>query len=209
MNLDVYDTKEGLWDPVNGALDQPEEWEFLPSGDAFVTRRVKAAGVYWKLWRPRGRNRPHRRLLGLLAPAAAIEAAQAEAASSEAARSGRRAQGAAYRARKEDIYRQELTEAIIGYLGFAPEHGDLAQAIAAEAAQRAAEVGSGRVGRTRTIEIDQRAALAARALIRHRYTDYEDRLVQEVWDDDYLYREVKADAHRVVDDFLEQHRPPC
>ena len=23
MNLDVYDTKEGLWDPVNGALDQP------------------------------------------------------------------------------------------------------------------------------------------------------------------------------------------
>ena len=184
-------------------------WEFLPSGDAFVTRRVKAAGVYWKLWRPRGRNRPHRRLLGLLAPAAVIEAAQAEAASSEAARSGRRAQGAAYRARKEDTYRQELTEAIIDYLGFAPEHGDLAQAIAAEAARRAAEVGSGRVGRTRTIEIDQRAALAARALIRHRYTDYEDRLVQEVWDDDHLYREVKADAHRVVDDFLEQHRRPA
>jgi hypothetical protein len=49
--------------------------------------------------------------------------------------------------------------------------------------------------------------LAARALIRHRYTDYGDRLAQEVWDDDFLYREVKADAHRVVDDFLEQHRP--
>jgi hypothetical protein len=209
MNLDVYDTKEGLWDPVNGALDQPEGWEFLPSGDAFVTRRVKAAGVYWKLWRPRGRNRPHRRPLGLLAPAAVIEAAHAEAVSSEAARSGRRAQGAAYRARKEGTYRQELTEAIIDYLGFAPEHGDLAQAIAAEAARRAAEVGSGSVGRTRTIEIDQRAALAARALIRHRYTDYEDRLVQEVWDDGYLYREVKAGAHRVVDDFLEKHRPPC
>jgi hypothetical protein len=180
MNLDVYDTKEGLWDPVSGALDQPEGWEFLPSGDAFVTRRVKAAGVYWKLWRSRGRNRPHRRLLGLLVPAAAIEAAQAEAASSEAARSGRRAQGAAYRARKEDIYRQELTEAIIGYLGFAPEHDDLAQTIAAE---------------------------AARALIRHRYTDYEDCLLQGVWDDDFLYREVKAEAHRVVDDFLDQHRP--
>ena len=163
MNLDVYDTKEGLWDPVSGALDQPEGWEFLPSGDAFVTRRVKAAGVYWKLWR-----------------SAAIEAAQAEAASSEAARSGRRAQGAAYRARKEDIYRQELTEAIIGYLGFAPEHDDLAQTIAAE---------------------------AARALIRHRYTDYEDCLLQGVWDDDFLYREVKAEAHRVVDDFLDQHRP--
>jgi hypothetical protein len=209
LNLDVYDTKEGLWNPEAGALVQPDGWEFLPSGDAFVTRRVKAAGTYWKLWRPRGRNRPHRRLLGLLAPKTAIEAALAEAASTEATRSGRRAQGTAYRARKEDIYRQELTEAVVAYLSFAPEHAELAESIAAEAAQRAAEVGSGRVGRTRTIEIDQRAALAARALIRHRYTDYEDRLVQEVWDDDFLYREVKAEAHRVVDDFLEEHRLPA
>jgi len=93
-------------------------------------------------------------------------------------------------------------------LDFAPEHTDLAQTIATEAAQRAGEVGSGRVGRTRTLSLDERAALAARALIRHRYTHYEERLIQEVWDDDYLYREVKSDAHHEVDQYLQQHRQP-
>lgn len=68
--LDVYDSKEGgVWHPDHGALMEPEGWEFLPSGDAFITRRVKAAGVYWLLWRPRDRNHRHRRLLGIIAPA--------------------------------------------------------------------------------------------------------------------------------------------
>ena len=57
LNLDVYDTKEGLWNPEHGSLDLPDGWEFLPAGDTFVTRHVKAAGVYWNVWRPRGRNR--------------------------------------------------------------------------------------------------------------------------------------------------------
>jgi hypothetical protein len=99
-----------------------------------------------------------------------------------------------YRARREDLYREELSDAIVSYLDFAPEHAELAKSIATEAADRAAEVGSGRIERTRTLEINERAALAARALIRHRYTGYEERLAQEVWEDDYLYREVKADA---------------
>jgi hypothetical protein len=29
-----------------------------------------------------------------------------------------------------------------------------------------------------------------------------------VWDDDYLYREVKSDAHHEVDQYLQQHRQP-
>lgn len=52
LNLDVYDTKEGLWTPEIGALGQPEGWDFLPSGDAFVTRRAKTGGACRKLWRP-------------------------------------------------------------------------------------------------------------------------------------------------------------
>ncbi|MGH9064996.1 MAG: DUF2293 domain-containing protein [Acidimicrobiales bacterium] len=54
--------------------------------------------------------------------------------------------------------------------------------------RRPAEVGSGRVGRTRTLSVHERAALAARAPIRHRCTYYEDRLANGVWDDEYLYR---------------------
>lgn len=209
VQLDVYDSREGgVWHPDHGELQQPDGWEFLPAGDAFVTRQVKAAGVYWSLWRPRGRNRPHRRLLGLLAPAEAIARARAQAEQTANERASRRAQGAVYRARKEDSYRQELAETIVAFLDFAPEHGELARTIATKSAERAGEVGSGRVGRTRKLALEERAALAARALIRHNYTDYEERLDTEVWDDEFLYRSVKADAHYEVDRYIERHRRP-
>ena len=89
LHLDVYDTRRGRWNPDHGQVEIPDGWEFLPSGDAFVTRRVKAAGEYWVAWRPRGRNRPHCRRLGLWAPGEAIEAAGPEAAETEEERARR------------------------------------------------------------------------------------------------------------------------
>ena len=62
------------------------------------------------------------------------------------------------------------------WLAFAPEHEFVARDIAVHAARRAAQVGSGRVGRTKTLTLEERAALAARADIRHRYTDYDEHL---------------------------------
>lgn len=210
LQLDVYMTREGPWNPEHGELEIPDEWEFLPSGDAFVTRRVKAAGTYWVAWRPRGRNRPHRRRLGLWAPKEAIDAASAEAEATEAQRSKRREQSARSRERQEDTYRDELEDAIRRFLAFSPEHADLADRIARETASRAAEVGSGRVGRTQTLSLDERAALAARALIRHQYTSYEDDLfddwIESPWDDSPRHPEIKAEAHRSVDEFLARHR---
>jgi hypothetical protein len=102
MVLDVYDGRDGLWNPERGTVQMPKGWEFLPSGDAFVTRRVKVTSTYWAFWRPRSRSVPHRRLLGLLAPSATIEAARAEAAATLETRSRCPTQGARYRARRED-----------------------------------------------------------------------------------------------------------
>jgi hypothetical protein len=52
--------------------------------------------------------------------------------------------------------------------------------------------------------------LAARALIRHRYTNYEDDLfdasMEDPWDEGFWYREIKAEALRSVDNFLDEHR---
>lgn len=93
LQLDVYMTREGPWNPDHGEIEIPDEWDFLPSGDAFVTRRVKASGTYWVAWRPRGRNRPHRRRLGLWAPKQAIETAWTEAAATEGQRAKQREQG--------------------------------------------------------------------------------------------------------------------
>jgi hypothetical protein len=183
LQFDVYMTREGPWNPDHGEIEIPDDWEFLPSGDAFVTRRVKTAGRFWVAWRPRGRNRPHRRRLGLWAPKETIEAAEAEAAATETQRSKRREHSARSRASQEAAYRDELEDGIRRFLAFAPEHVDLADRIAREAATRAAEVGSGRVGRTRTLSLEQRSSLAARAVIRHRHTSYEDDLFDASMDD--------------------------
>lgn len=114
------------------------------------------------------------------------------------------------RDRQEERYRAELTAEIVEFLGFVPPHGALADEIARGAAERAAVVGGGRIGRTRKLSIQDRAGLAARAYIRHRFTDYEDALDalagEEVWDDDFLNRHVKASAHDAVDDLLDRHR---
>jgi hypothetical protein len=54
------------------------------------------------------------------------------------------------------------------------------------------------------------AALAARACIRHRHTDYEDALdalnESGFWDDEALYQEAKDRAREAVDEFLRRHR---
>lgn len=210
LHLDVYLTRKGPWNPDHGEIEIPDDWEFLPSGDAFLTRRVKAAGRFWVAWRPRGRYRPHRRRLGLWAPRETIEAVEAEAAATEAQRSKHREHSARARGKQEAAYRDELEDAIRRFLVFAPEHVDLADEIAREAATRAAEVGSGRVGRTRMLSLEERASLAARAVIRHRHTSYEDDLsdasMDDPWDDGFWYREIKAEAQRAVDDFLHRHR---
>jgi hypothetical protein len=210
LQLDVYDTKLGWWTPDHGDIEIPDDWDFLPAGDAFLTRTVKAAGHHWTAWLPRRRNRPHRRRVGLWAPAAAIAEARGAAKATEEARARRRKSGDASRARSEARYQQELAQAIVAFLDFAPTHAHLASRIARESAARAAVVGSGRVGRTRTLSIEERAVLAARAYIRHRFTTYDGDL-DALWDedptyDDSGYREVKADAQEAVDDFLEQHR---
>lgn len=208
-HLDVYDTRSGPWSPDHGDLEIPATWEFLPSGDAFVTRTVKAAGQYWLSWQPRSRSRSHRRLLGLWAPAEAIADAQRCARETADKRARARRVAVDTRARRNERYERELRGAVLEFLDFAPGHRALAEQIADETAAHAAVVGSGRVGRTQLLTLEEKAALAARAHIRHRHTRYEDRLDTiplEAWDEDDLYREIKGAAHEAVDDFLDEPR---
>lgn len=211
LHLDVYDTRNGPWNPELGDVAIPDGWEFLPTGDAFVTRTVKAAGHYWLCWQPRSRHRAHRRLMGLWAPADTIRAANVRAQETADKRAAARTVNTRSRARREERYETEFREAVLAFLDFAPEHAALADQIATVSAAHAAVVGSGRVGRTRLLSLEEKARLAARAHIRHRYTRYEDHLSNvpfEAWDEDDMYREIKGAAHRAVDDFLDDHRGP-
>ncbi len=124
-------------------------------------------------------------------------------------RAARRVQGAQSRQRQEDRYRHELEDAIVRFLAFTPAHKELEGRIAQETAAHAAVVGSGRVGRTRKLTLEERAALSVRAYIRHTFTSYHDdldSLSPEHWDEDFLYREIKGSANEAVDRFLSDHR---
>ena len=212
LHLDVYDTRSGPWNPEHGSIDIPADWDFLPSGDTFVTRQVTAAGTYWLAWKPRGRGRGHRRRIGLWAPAHAINTARAAAERTEQARAISRLAGARQRERREDGYRNELRAAIVEYLDFVDEHAAVAGEIADVAATRASEVGSGRVGRTSMLTLAEKAELAARAHIRHHHTGYEDELDRAMLEsygplaDDDRYFDARANAHAAVDEFLAAHR---
>jgi hypothetical protein len=184
-----------------------------------MTRRVKAGGRYWLAWLPRTRSRPHRRLVGLWAPKTTIDEAQSAAEQSATTRANKRVANARGRAVHEERYRDDFASAVVAFLDFAPAHAALAQEIAAGVAAHATVISSGRVGRARQVPLDERAALAARAFIRHRYTDYERDLDTVIYDDDDFdsavvvsaidddrYRALKRDAAISVDHFLNQHR---
>ena len=136
VELDVYDGRDGWWNPQHDVVDVPEDWEFLTTGQAFVTRTVKAGGVFWLAWAPRSRTWRHRRLLGWWAPGASIASAEHADEATKLARESRRDAGARSRARQEARYQAELAEAIVNYLAFSPDHQALAQSIAASASAR-------------------------------------------------------------------------
>lgn len=98
----------------------PQDGDFLATGQAFVTRSVKAAGVFWLAWEPRSRTRQHRRILGLWAPAATIGGAQRAEADTASARAARREAGARSRARQQARYQDELAAVIVEYLTALP-----------------------------------------------------------------------------------------
>ncbi|MDE1822524.1 MAG: DUF2293 domain-containing protein [Euryarchaeota archaeon] len=202
--------REGYRSPEYGEVEVPKGWVFLPSGDAFVTRQTKM-GLHWVLLK---RRKGYTATLGILCPEESVQQAKAKAAQTQGAREAQRETGKRSRARAEERYRTQLEQAILSFLAFAPKHEPLAREIARGAVSQATPVGSGRVGRTKKLALEERAELAARAYIRHKHTDYEERLNQrsvnpwdEVGEDDHGYREVKSEANRKVTRFLTRYRP--
>jgi hypothetical protein len=212
--LNVYVSREGgWWHPDHGDVEIPDGWALLPAGDAYLTRTVAEAGPHWIAWRPGDRRRRRRRQrLGLWAPEENIELAEGQAERTAADRARARERDAVKRDRTEQAYRDELVAAIVTWLDFAEEHGELAARIAQATADHAAVVGSGRVGRTSTLSLEEKAALAARAHIRHHHTDYEDQLIEHeaatglTHLDTEIYRALRRVAQEAVDAYIEEHR---
>ena len=153
-------------------LTVPAGWVLLPPGDAALTRRVKAAGDHWVVQEKKGRKLFSR---GVWAPAPTIERIQAdlEAERSTESFSKRKEADAKRREKAQEVYVEDFTGAVVTFLGFHPNHADLAQRLARVVADHATPVGSGTVARTKRIPVEQRAEAAVIAWMRHQTTAYD------------------------------------
>jgi hypothetical protein len=171
--------------------------EFLPSGDAALTRRaakgsrLSAVVVRWST----RRNRYERQ--GILAEPAAIEQAARECLSDADVRARRRTREQSRRADQDVRFRGEFAAAIREQFPGCP--ADRAEAIALHAAAR----GSGRVGRSaagRALDRDA-VMLAVVASVRHVDTDYDDLLMSGV-----DRESARAQVNRRVEDVVDAWR---
>jgi hypothetical protein len=182
--------------------DAPADWVLLPPGDAGLTRRVKAAGPSRTVTVKRGRKVFS---LGVWAPAANVEAARAALAAERADPAyARRLEAAARRReRAQDDYVSDFRAAVLGFLRFAPSFREEAERLAAAVAGHATPVGSGTVARTKRIPVEERAAAAVIAWMRHRTTGYDEMQIARVKG---LRRETRRELAQESRALLDAHR---
>ncbi len=153
-------------------LSVPTNWILLPPGDAALSRRIKQDGPTWTMIEVKGRKRFSK---GIWAPAARIDALRAELIAERQDPSYQRKldSGRKRRAAEQAIYAEDFRGAVRTCLDFHPLHADKAETLSRLIADHAVPVGSGTVARTERIPIDQRAAAAVIAWMRHQTTGYD------------------------------------
>ena len=173
--------------PLCHACARLDDLEYLPSGDAALTRRATKYGERTtdvvRFSRSRGRYERQ----GILVEVAALEKAEQECALDADERARERARGAAARLKQDGKLVVSMTKQIMTlFPGCPPKE---AAAIAGHTAAR----GSGRVGRTAAgRKLDEQALTAAvTAAVRHRHTGYDSLLMSGL--DRSLARERIAD----------------
>ncbi len=167
--------------------------EYLPAGDAALTRRAKAASRLWAVVLRWSRARKRYERQGLLVEPAAVERAEAECLADADARARRAAREAERRAEEDQDLVARMAEAVLRLFPSCPS------ASAAAIARHTARRGSGRVGRSaagRALE-DVAIELAVVAAVRHEHTRYDD-LLMEGRERTDAREEVRDDVQRVL-----------
>lgn len=153
-------------------LTPPPDWEFLPAGDAAVTKSVKAKGPVWVVQVPMGRRLISK---GIWARQADILASrkqiQDRRSTPEYAR--QRVRDLSLRQAKQLAYVDAFLTEVIRFLDFHPRYQKYARVLGEKITAHATPVNSGTVARTRLIPIENRARAAVIAWMRHRTTAYE------------------------------------
>jgi hypothetical protein len=170
----------------NGALclecADLDHLEFLPRGDAAVTRRSTKYSSLWAVVVQWSNSRKHYERQGILADPAAIERAVADSEADSEERARRREREAVRREGLDRKYINQFAQSVRDEFPCIPSGADI------KIAEHACLKYSGRVGRSaaaKSLEPDA-IFLAVKAHVRHAYTDYDELLFK--YDDRRLAR---------------------
>lgn len=183
MNLNILIVKPGargeLTGPNGETLKPPTDWVFLPAGDAGITRKVTSKGSYWRVEVKKGRRTIS---LGIWAPAITISQAQQEVQQIRLTDEYQKKQTYATKRRekKQTEYETEFCLAVESFLKFHSNYKELEKKLAKAVTIHAIPVGSGTVARTQLIPIEERAAHAVIAWMRHQTTAYDNLKIARV-----------------------------
>ena len=183
-------------------LSIPKEWELVPPGDAALTRRAKSGGPSWTVKQKKGRRTFS---LGVLAEASRIAAIRLDLESERSTDRFKKRRVADHnrRQQKQTAYVQDFHQAVISFLDFAECHQAIADKLANAVTLHATPVGSGTVGRTIRIPIEQRAESAVIAWLRHQTTTYDNMRIARVKGERRETRRMLASQSRLL---LEKYR---
>lgn len=168
-----------LTGPNGETLKPPADWAFLPAGDAGVTRKVTSQGAYWRVEIKKGRRTIS---LGIWASEATILQAQRDVQQIRKTEEYQKKQtyAADRREKKQTEYEADFCLAVEGFLNFHPNLKAFEKKLARAVTVHAIPVGSGTVARTQLIPIEDRAAHAVIAWMRHQTTAYDNLKIARV-----------------------------
>ncbi len=160
-------------------VSPPEDWAFLPSGDAAITKSVKAKGPTWVVQVRKGRRNISK---GIWAKKEDILSCQKEVEAKRATPEyhKRRQRDRARRAVKQAAYADTFNIEVISFLAFHPQYQKEAHIIADKVTAHATPIGSGTVARTERIPIKERAKAAVIAWMRHQTTSYDSMRIERI-----------------------------
>jgi hypothetical protein len=168
-------------DQVKGAVCLPcadlDHLEFLPTGDAALTRRAKQASALWAVVLKWSRSRRRYERQGLLVEQKALEAAEASCIADAPARAARARERAEVAQAADGLYLERFAEEVRRRYRACPAGRE--RAIAEHACRKYSD----RIGRTAAAKSFDGTAidLAVLAHIRHTETEY-DRLLSQGMD---------------------------
>jgi len=160
-------------------LHPPEDWGFFPAGDAGITRKITAKGVFWRVQIKKGKRTISK---GVWAPLDTIKDAKntVEAVRSTDSYKRKLASSLKSREKKQAEYEIEFFESVKDFLSFNQCYKELEQKLAEAVTLHAVPVGSGTVARTAMIPIEERAAKAVIAWMRHKTTAYDSMVIPRI-----------------------------